>query len=60
MIQYQVEIFKNGVFYSVLCNSKGKTKMCLATARKWAKAYTKTFLDNPDCLQTLLKITKQS
>ena len=56
MKQYQVEVFKDGVFYSVLANSKGKTKLCLATARKWASDYSKTFLTSPDCLQTLLKI----
>ena len=56
MKKYQVEVYKNNVFFSVLANSKGKTKLCHATARKWAKEYTKTFLTNPDCLQTLVKI----
>ena len=57
MKQYQVEVYKDGVFYSILANSRGKTKLCHATAKKWSKEYTKTFLANPDCLQTLLKIS---
>lgn len=57
MKQYQVEVYKNNVFFSVLANSKGKSKLSIVTARKWAKEYTKTFLANPDCIQTLLKIT---
>lgn len=57
MKQYQVEVYKDGVFFSVLANSKGKTKLSIVTARKWANEYTRTFLSNPDCLQTLLKIS---
>ena len=57
MKQYQVEVYKDGVFFSVLANSKGKTKLSIVTAKKWAKEYTRTFLSNPDCLQTLLKIS---
>lgn len=57
MKKYQVEVYKNGVFFSVLANSKGKTKLSIITARKWAKEYTNTFLANPDCIQTLLKIS---
>lgn len=57
MKKYQVELYKDGVFFSVLANTKGKTKLCLSTAKKWAKEYTNTFLTNRDCLQVLLKIT---
>lgn len=44
---YQVKVTKhiNGVTSSsMLCDSRGKTIMCLQTAKKWADTYRDKFL----------------
>ena len=47
MQAYQVKVTKhiNGVTSSsMLCDSRGKTIMCLQTAKKWADTYREKFL----------------
>ena len=57
---YQVNLIKDGVFHSVLCNDKGKKNVCLATAKKWANTFQNTWLksEDKDCLQILLQIVE--
>ena len=57
--QYQVNVIIDGRVYSNLCNIKGKTRVCLSTARKWAKQYENTFMHSEyfSGRDLLLKIT---
>lgn len=45
---YQVKITKiinNHTHISMLCNDKGKTIVCLSTAKKWAENYRQKFIN---------------
>jgi len=45
---YQVKITKIGVLStheSFLCNNRGKTIVCLSTAKKWAEQYRQKFIN---------------
>jgi hypothetical protein len=59
---YQVKITKIGVLStheSFLCNDKGKTIICYATAKKWAEKYRQMFINtNHDMRQVLIQIVR--
>lgn len=57
---YQVKVTKIGLLSkseSMLCNNRGKTIVCLATAKKWAKEYEQKFIrTNHDMRQVLIQV----
>jgi hypothetical protein len=59
---YQVKVTKIGVLStqeSFLCNNRGKTIVCYATAKKWAEKYKNMFINtNHNMREVLIQIVR--